>query len=126
MIDLLIIAPSEEITQHTPIGFTLLDQIFTEAGLKDKVSDPHTMAEKLRHTLIYLKRRYPRRITMQWVEPMSLRGLFLKFRYHLRAYPVVLIRAGEEIRVFNSNEIIHLADRVAEMLSIPVNSQDKS
>lgn len=125
MIDLLVIAPSEELTQHTPIGFTLLDQIFTEAGLKDKVSDPHTMAEQLRRTLIYLKRRYPRRITMQWIEPLSLRGLFLKFRYHLRAYPIVLIRAGEEIRVLNSSEIIRLADHVAEMLSIPATSEDK-
>jgi hypothetical protein len=50
----------------------------------------------------------------------------LKFRYHLRAYPVILIRAGEEIRILDSSEIIQLADHVAEMLSIPVNSQDKS
>lgn len=120
MIDLLVIAPSEEITQHTPIGFALLDQVFTEAGLKDKVSEPQSTAEALRRTLIYLTRRYPRRIRIQWIEPLSLRGLYLKFRFHLSTYPVILIHTEGETRLLSSNDAKHLADVVRDVLENPV------
>ncbi len=126
VINLLVVAPSEEITQHTPIGFTLLDQMFTEAGLKDKVSDSQTTAERLRRSLIYLSRRFPRRLRIQWVEPLSLRGLYVKFRYRLRTYPVVLMQSSGEFRILTGDEIKQLADHVVEMLSKPINFDNDS
>lgn len=114
---MIVIAPTEEITQHTPIGLTLLDQVFTEAGMKGKVSEEITHAEELRRTLIYLSRRYPKRVKALWIEPLSLRGLYVKFRYRLKSYPSVLIKIGEELRVLTAEEIIRLPDIVAESLS---------
>lgn len=122
MIELIVIAPSEEITQHTPIGFALLDQVFTEAGLKDKVSEPHSTAEALRRTLIYLTRRYPRRIRIQWIEPLSLRGLYIKFRYRLSAYPVIIIQSAGKTRILSSADAKQLSDVVADVLENPVKS----
>lgn len=121
MIDLIVIAPSEEITQHTPIGFTLLDQVFTEAGLKHKVSEQGSTAEKLRRKLIFLRRRYPHRIRAQWVEPMSLRGLYLKFRYRLRNYPIILIHVQGQVSTLTGDEIDQLVDQVEFLMSKPFN-----
>lgn len=119
MIDLLVVAPADEITENAPIGFLLVDEIFAQAGLKDTISASQSTTSELMRTLAYLMHRFPRRIRVEWVEPLSLRGIYTKFRYRLRAYPVVLIIIGNEVQVLSGETIATLRERVNDLLSAP-------
>lgn len=122
MINLVVVAPSDELTENAPIGFLLVDEIFAQAGLKDTISSSQSMMGELRRTLAYLLNRFPRRIRVEWVEPMSLRGIYTKIRYRLRAYPVVLIFSGAEPQIVAGEDIALLRQKIDELLSSPANS----
>ena len=122
MVDLLVVAPADDTTQHAPTGFIFADEIFTQAGWKDKLSADQAKSYDLRRTLAYLVRRFPHRIKIHWVDPMSLRGLYLKLRFRLRSFPAVLVFARGEMSILTGEDILHLVDVVGEFLSKPDNS----
>lgn len=122
MIELIIVAPSDDVTENAPIGFILVDEIFAQAGLKDTISSSQTMMGEMRRTLAYLINRFPRRIRVEWVEPLSLRGIYTKFRYRLRAYPVVLILSGSEAQIIAGEDIASLRQKIEELLSSPADT----
>ena len=122
MINLIIVAPSDETIQHVTSSFILVDEVYQEAGLKDDMSLSQTTTGNLTRTLGYLLRRYPHRIKFQWIEPMSLKGLFTKFKYHLRSYPVILVISGEEIRILYEEDMSNMNEQVEELLAMPPNN----
>ena len=125
MIEILIVAPSDE-SGHPPEGFIFANEVFEEAGLKDKVTASQSISKELRRELSYLVRRYPRRLQIHWVEPLSLRGLYVRIRFRLRTYPAILLNSNSGVTVLTGKEIDKIGDHIAEILSKPVNSVDES
>lgn len=72
------------------------------------------MLTGLARRLRYLRNRYPGRIRIQWVEPWSVGGLWLVWRFRIRTFPTIII-GGHEI--IPPEKLDHLEDRVAEILS---------
>ena len=91
MIELLIIAPSTSFTHHVPGGFIFADEVFTEANLRDSVSQSQNLTTDLEHVLGYLAKRYPRRLRLRWLNLWSLEGLWATIRYRLRSFPAVVV-----------------------------------
>ncbi len=98
MIDLLIVAPPRGFDQHVPAGFIFADEVFAAAELRDPISVAQEEAAELRRALHYLGRRYPRRIRVRWVDPWTPGGLWLSFRFRLRAYPAVIVNQSEVLK----------------------------
>jgi hypothetical protein len=120
LIDILIVAPSDE-SGHPPSGFIFANEVFEQAGLKDKVTASQATFKDLRRELSYLVRRYPKRLRVHWVEPLSLRGLYVKIRFRLHAYPVILLFSSTGKTVLTGKEIERLSDHIVEILSKPQN-----
>lgn len=117
-IELLVYAPREDFARHGTTGFGYTSQLFSAYRWNDNISEIQDLTNKLRRTLGYLQRRYPRRIRVQWVDPWSLGGLWIAFRYRLRGFPAVLINRET---VLKGEELKSLTQRVAEILSTPPN-----
>jgi len=116
MIDLIIIAPSDSLTNHVPGGFIFADEVFSEASLQDSISAAQKAIPELDKTLSYLVKRFPRRIRVRRVSLWSLGGLWFAFRFRLRHYPVVIVNQsivlqGEDLKPKA------LIDRIGDLLS---------
>jgi hypothetical protein len=95
---------------HVPGGFAYADQMLTEAGLADPLSqvlEPGDEALWLRQCVSYLDRRFQRWLRVQLIEPLSLPGLFRVLRYRIRSYPTFILgpatysgRNLEELELF--------------------------
>lgn len=80
--------------------------------------ESHILITKLAHRLAYLRNRYPGRVRIQWVEPWSIGGLWLVWRFRVREFPTVII-GGREI--LPPQALDRLEDKVAEALStVPI------
>ncbi len=95
MINLLIVAPTNSLDHHVPAGFIFIEEVFAEAGLKDTVSKTQRAASDLERTIGYLARRYPGRIRIRWVNPWSLGGIWITFRYRIRSFPAIIVNQKE-------------------------------
>lgn len=91
MIELLIIAPSDSFTHHVPGGFIFADEVFTEANLRDPVSQSQKLTHDLERTLGYLAKRYPKRLRIRWLNLWSLGGVWTAIHYRLRSFPAVVV-----------------------------------
>lgn len=121
-IEILIFSPGPQDVQGVPRGFTLVDQYFSASSAKDPISTEQQLLEGLQKTLVYLVKRYPRRLTVQWVSPWSLGGLWVSVRYRIRTFPTVII---DHRHILVGEQIDGLADRVAEILSqVPTSADD--
>lgn len=114
MIELLIFVPHDDFVHHAPTGFVLADEFFEASRLKDPISAAQQQTVNLKRDVYYLLKRYPNRVSVQWVDPWSVLGLWVAFRHRMRTFPSVLVDrkillVGDEIRV--------LKERVEELLS---------
>lgn len=91
MIDILIIAPSDSFTHHVPAGFIFADEVFTEADLRDPVSQSQKLTLELEHALGYLAKKYPKRLRIHWLNLWSPGGVWTAIRYRLRSYPAMVV-----------------------------------
>ena len=111
MIEILIVAPSNSFTHHVPGGFIFADEVFTEANLRDSVSQSQNLTSDLEHALGYLAKRYPKRLRVRWLNLWSPEGMWAAIRYKIRSYPAVIINqnrllTGEELQIHPLREII--------------------
>ena len=116
MIDLVIVAPLENIRHQVPRGFTYTDQVFSEAKLNDPISAAHNLTYELHRVLGYLDHRYPRRIRTRWIELWSLGGMWLAFRYKLRSFPAIILNQ-QEVLTGESLKFQAFSDYISEKLS---------
>lgn len=119
MIELLVYAPREDFARQGTTGFDYSSQLLSAYRWHDNITQNQDISASLRRTLFYLQHRYPQRIRIHWVDPWSLSGLWIAFRYRLRGFPSVLINRetvlrGEEIKLL-------LEQQVVEILSTPSN-----
>ncbi len=91
MLELLLVAPAEQMLHHVPGGFLFTDEVFTAAKMRDSISHRQRMAADLERTLGYLARRYPRRIRIQRLNLWSLGGLLATVRFRIRSFPALII-----------------------------------
>lgn len=91
MIELLVVAPTEQFRNQVPRGFSYTDEVFGEAKLEDPISKSQYLTTEIRRALSYLSNRYPGRVRAQWVELWSIGGLWCAFRYRLRSFPSIVL-----------------------------------
>lgn len=119
MLEILVLAPQQENTLNAPSGFLLTNQVFTQAGWKDRFSSPTSDLARLEWSLRYLEHRFPGRLRIYRVDPISFRGLIARLRYGIRSYPAVLfLQRGQRV-LLNSEEISKLEEVVADLLATP-------
>jgi hypothetical protein len=119
VINIIIYTPPEDHTQHAPLGFIFTNELFAVQKLKDPISDAQQLSFDLIKSLSYLKNRYPKRLRIRFVNPWSLLGLWVAFRFRLRSFPAVILNRD---LVLTGEEIKSLDQHVANMLSHPTNS----
>jgi hypothetical protein len=115
VINILIYAPREDYT-HQPIGLSFVNEFFVTPKQKKSVSFTQENINDLRRTAVYLKNRYPGRLRFHWVNPWSLSGIWIAFRYRLKSFPTVLI--DNQIKL-TENNLKDLTRTVDELLSQP-------
>ncbi len=91
MLELLLVAPSEQMLQHVPGGFLFTNEVFTAAKMSDSISHRQRMGAELERTLGYLVRRYPQRIRVRRLNLWSLGGLWATVRFRIRSFPALII-----------------------------------
>ncbi len=119
MIQVLVLAPTDDLTAHAPLGMIFSDEVFREARLQDEITRRQRLLVGLRRDLTYLQRRYPRRVRVRWVSPWSPAGLWLAFRHHIRGIPAVLILAERTRRRFSGEQLDQVKEAVLSLLSRP-------
>jgi hypothetical protein len=72
-----------------------LEEMLDAANLRDELSVRQLPDSWLFSSLARLRRRYRGRLRARWVNPYSLLGLYLAVRFHIRAYPAIMI--GSEV-----------------------------
>ncbi len=95
-----------------PRGFLFTQEILHAYRLNDPQQNADL--ERLARRLTYLRNRYPGRVRVQWVEPWSPGGLWMAWRFRVRAFPTVVI--GAEY-ILTGEALDNLEDIVAEKLS---------
>ncbi|MGD2027012.1 MAG: hypothetical protein PVI99_04280 [Anaerolineales bacterium] len=118
MIELLIVAPIEKLRHQVPRGFGFTDEVFSEARLKDPISDAQRLTAELQRALTYLANRYPRRIHSRWVELWSPGGLWCALRFRLRSFPAIVLNQKEVI-IGENLEFHALIEYIPSILSQP-------
>lgn len=116
MIELLIVAPSDSFTHHVPGGFILTDEVFTEADLRDPVSQSQKLTSALERALSYLAKKYPRQLRLRWLNLWSPEGLWAAIRYRLRSFPAVVVNQ-KYVLVDDQLEIQSLRNFIDSLLS---------
>jgi len=116
MIELLVIAPSDSFTHHVPAGFIFADEVFTEANLRDPVSQSQKLTIDLERALGYLVKRYPKRLRIRWLNLWSLGGVWTAIRYRLRSFPAVVVNQSH-ILIDDQLEIQTLQNYIDSLLS---------
>jgi hypothetical protein len=91
MLDLTVVSPSAAMLQSAPGGLGYLSEMFEAGKLRDELSHQQVNDEWLFSSIRKLQRRHPKRIRARWVDPHSLIGLYLVFRFRLRTFPTVII-----------------------------------
>lgn len=91
MIELLIVAPSDSFTHHVPAGFIFADEVFSEANLGDPTSQSQKLTKDLERTLVYLTKKYPKRLRIRWLNLWSFGGVWTAIRYRLRSFPALVV-----------------------------------
>ncbi len=112
LIELLIYSP-HEYDQGAPTGFSLAREYFHASRLQDSVSKAQHVGKDLQRVVYYLCRRYPHRIRVHWVNPWSLPGLWLSFRFRLKGFPCVIINQRQ---VLCTDTLEQLEQRVIDIL----------
>lgn len=95
MLTITIVSPSNASVRSAPGGLGYLAEMYEEAGLSDKLSKEQLIDYWLFESLVRLKRRYPGRLRTRWVNPYSLLGLYLAFRFRIRSFPTIIM--GSEV-----------------------------
>jgi hypothetical protein len=84
--------------------------------MQDPVSSSQHVSKDLQRVVYYLCKRYPDRIQVYWVNPWSLAGLWVSFRFRLKGFPCVVINQQE---VLSGDQLEKLEQRVVEILGQP-------
>jgi len=116
---IIVFAPPDDIAHDTPRGFTFVDGVFREARMRDTISASQMSSERLRQKLGYLVKRYPKRIHVSWVNPLSLQGIIFSIRFRQRKFPGILLLSGSEKLFLTGDELSNIEDKVVEILSKP-------
>ena len=116
MIELLVIAPSDSFTHHVPAGFIFADEVFTEAKLRDPISQSQKMAFDLERALGYLVKKYPKRLRIRWLNLWSLGGVWTAIRFRLRSFPAVVVNQSH-VLMDDQLQIQSLGNFIDAMLS---------
>lgn len=116
---IIVFAPPDDINQGAPRGFTFVDGVFKEARMKDSISASQMGSEWLRRKLNYLVRRYPKRIQVVWVNPLSLQGIWFTLRFRQVKFPSILLLSGSERHFIIGDDLANIEDIVVELLSKP-------
>lgn len=91
-----------------------MDEYFSASRARDPLTADQQLLEGMQRTLTYLVKRYPRRISVQWVSPWSLGGLWISIRFRIRTFPAVIINRRVTLV---GPQIDQLADQVVAILS---------
>lgn len=88
-----IVTRGDDLGQATPDGFRYVDEMFSEAGLRDGLGVKEAEAEGRRLRVLQrgLQRELNQPVVLHVVNIWSLDGLWLVVRYRLRDFPRVLI-----------------------------------
>ena len=116
---IIVFAPPDDINQGAPRGFSFVDGVFQEARMKDPISTSQMDSEWLRRKLHYLVRRYPRRIQVEWVNPLSIQGIIFSVRFRQRKFPSILLLSGSDRQFVTGNDLANIEDKDVELLSKP-------
>ena len=112
-----IVTRGDDLEQHAPRGFGMVDEMFAEAGLRDSISAQHSdsLLKRMRIIQRALVREFKDRIQVRLVNPWTPAGLWLVFRRRLRDFPCILI--GERSYAISTpvEEIIEAARLVLNM-----------
>jgi len=116
---IIVFAPPDDINQDAPRGFTFVDGVFQQARMKDPISTSQMGSEWLRRKLNYLVKRYPKRIQVAWVNPLSLQGIIFSIRFRQRKFPGILLLSGSERQFVTGDDLANIEEKVVELLSKP-------
>jgi hypothetical protein len=117
LITITIFAPADELAHSAPRGFAFVDQVFKEAGYKEK--DPRAESGQILRRLGYLKRRYPGRMKFSWINPWTPQGMWFAIRHRLRVFPSAIIQSDQQRIVLVGDQLNNLEEQVAALLSAP-------
>ena len=98
MLTITVVSPSNATVGGAPGGIGYLEEMLDAANLRDELSVRQLPDGWLFPSLARLRRRYRGRLRARWVNPYSLLGLYLAIRFHIRAYPTIMI----DTEVFDS------------------------
>lgn len=95
MLTITVVSPSNASVGAAPGGLGYLAEMLEAGNLRDELSVQQLPDGWLFPSLARLRRKYRGRLRTRWVNPYSLLGLYLAFRFHIRTYPTIMI--GSEI-----------------------------
>ncbi len=115
MLTLFVFAPPEAAAPGAPRGLIFTQELFRVYRLKGRQAE--AILADLPRRLAYLQNRYPGRVRVQWVDPWSLGGLWMAWRFRARIVPSVAVGKGP---LLTGETLKDLEDIVAERLSSAV------
>lgn len=88
-----VVTRGDDLRQAAPNGFRYVDEMFSEAGLRDGlgVGEAEVAGRRLRFLQRGLQRELNQPVVLHVINLWSLDGLWLVVRYRLRDFPTILV-----------------------------------
>jgi hypothetical protein len=110
--ELIIVTQHGDQYQGVPGGVGYVDEIIREARLSSE-SPPSADDETwLPASLDAINRRFGRRVLVRLINPMSLYGLYLSFRFRFSGYPAVITPDGHVFVQPSLEELLRIIENI--------------
>lgn len=90
-----IMTRGDDLGQHVPGGFAIVDEMYAEAGLRDSITAGQSSSiwKQVRIFQRALQKEFGGRVRLRILSPWTPDGLWFVVRHRLREFPVVVIGA---------------------------------
>src|SRR5512139_2731143 len=83
----------DDLEQHVPVGFAIVDEMYAEAGMRDSISagDVEPIQKRVRILQQALRQEFGGRARLRILNPWTPYGLWFAVSHRLREFPVIVI-----------------------------------